>query len=76
MIDVSDEDGVAGEAPLLLSEVDAALSGETSLDHESAAEWAVTVRMMGTSIDLLASFWSPRAQYVSPTRLSSGSGGS
>ena len=37
MIDVYDEDAVAGDAPLLLSEVDAALSGETSLDHESAA---------------------------------------
>ena len=37
------------ESPLLLSEVDAAVSGETSLDHESAARVVVTVRLTGTS---------------------------
>ncbi len=35
------------ESPSLPSEVEAAVSGETSLDHESAAQ--VTVRMTGTS---------------------------
>jgi len=52
----------------LLSELDAAVSGETSLDHESRPEWVVTVRMTGTSIDLLASLKRqvPRARYVSP----------
>ena len=47
------------ESPLLPSEVDAAVSGETSLDHESAARVVVTVRMTGTSTETYLSATMP-----------------
>ena len=56
------------ESSLLPSEVDAAVSGETSLDHESAARVVVTVRMTGTSKETYPADRCATAPCLSKTR--------